>query len=1074
MVINGSNDISLLSIKVTWDISGTTPQILLENLSQGSDLASCSYWFIVKSPTTTIIHEGSESDPDETGIWSTDILTDPWPRPFNQIEWSGAPYTFQSYVKDGDGNIYAGEIQNATICRPNGNLPTSKNTYGLGAVEVKSICDQARIYFQDVTNTSYKGLTGEIGSSVLMVNYPIDDTGYRPDPFVGNYFSTAMVPITYSGNGYQFLYTSVYDYELEENTIVRIKYLLNKTFGVWCNIDLMPLVCEFEKLGASISDGTCTDMQSAQNKMNLIAPKMFRVFIGMSQPLTGVDVPALIEEIKLIGDFDCDCCNAATGIVPTGSSAFDGYTFQIVSEGGDIGGTVGGSGYNIQFLLHDVKYIVKICDSSPSETTAFAFTPSLSGDGYTETYCLTIDITQLGYDLATDIAANPDLLNFWQQLFLNNGGTWTLMVDGGCIFDTSDACDYSFTLSNIPVSSTFALITGIKVGSATIPLSFSLNLTNIGAFQTYLNSLGYGTFVVTNPSGQTVLVESTANTNTLDNLTYKISVSNYIASLTKDCTGFVPISANEVVQNIINYLCSLDDSQIVTSDEYEICYIDPTTQIKTISTVASATLLSEFITELLARGCDTIDYIVSLGSLDCASIKNKFPYMAQAMQPNDIFLVTKNGACSQATPNEIFLTLLTYGAANADVKDAFCAFVQSCTGLPCTPYDDFYVTVEAGSPTSVQDLVVTFSNPDAISNDIRYARIDNTTTPVYTTLSGILPGASPYTISGVPTGQYRVYIKPNYADGRRCQEIFYTTPDCTGLNALSAVYDGSTINVTYSLSIDVPQIKIIVNYPNGGQATYIYNNGDTIEITPPTDVFGVFQVTAQGVCNEDSGFFSNAAAPVSVTVNPTNNSSIQNATSASNFTVQVDADSNTVVGVSSLSVAQTIDFYLNDGTYSTILVKGVGTGYSVYLTTGTGTYYAVYGGGSKWAFSGIPVLDGAIITIIDDTSPPSYTFTVTNNATAPITGVSGTTDFYLISSGEFPLTTGESLYGVQGGYSGVISVEESGLIGDWHATLYINSVEIECVFSTGGTQSFSSQTIVAGDDVEIIITDGGC
>jgi hypothetical protein len=975
--IHNSDDITYLAVEVTFDISGVTPLISLVNLSEGSNLAGVSYAFIVKSPTTTFIHEGSLSSPDITGVWSTDILADPWPRPFNQIEWSGPPFSFQVLAKDSNGNEYAAPVQYAPICRPNGNTKDSKNTYGVGSLTVQSKCNEARIFFQDTTNTSYKGLSGTVGSSVLRVNFPMDDTGTVPAPFQINYFATAMVPITYSGDGYQFLYTSIYDYDFGNDVHVRIKYLKNSTFGVWCNIDLMPLVCEYEKLSNSITNGTCTDAQDAQNKLNLIAPKFFQLLIGIAQPLTGVDVPALIEEIKIIGGFNCDCCTAATGIVPTGSSSFDGYTFSIVPQGGDIDGTVNANGFNIQFLLHDVSYIVKICDGSPAQTTAFEFTPSESGDGYTKTYCLTIDVTQFGYDIGNAIAANADLLNFWQALIGSSGGSFTLIVDGGCIFSSSSTCDYELTLSNIPVNTTYALLTGIKIGTTTTPLTYSFNLTNLAGFQTYLNGLGLGTFVVTNPSGQTVLITSAANGNDIQQLSYKISATNYLADLSKNCTGFVPISANEVVQSIINYICEFDDSQLVTSDTYEICSINTTTNAKTITTVAAGQPLTTFITELLSKGCDTIDYIVSLSPVDCAGMLARFPAIPLvAMQANDVFLNTRAGACSQITPNEALLTMLTYGQYNVDVLAAFCNMVNLCAGgSPCAPYLVFEVEVSDPSPAgAVIDLVVTFTHPAAISHTIRYARIDNTVSPVYTTIPGILPGQSPYTIAGVQNGQYRVYIRPVYADGRLCSESVADTPACTGINSFSAEYDGTDINVTYTAEVSLDSVRVNISYPNGGSFTQVYANGDPIVITPPSGVYGTFFATLQPVCDPDSGFFGVATPPATFIINPPDNSSIINNSTLGQGELQIFTitPNGTPLAASALGVGETLPFYLADGTYGFLYVQ-VDTAdrdtLGVSLLTGTGTYIGTPNGTNYFRFTNVPILNGATITLVDDTSP---------------------------------------------------------------------------------------------------------
>lgn len=901
MIINGSPDISVLSVQIIYDLSGVNPIIILNNQSQGDNLAGVTYAFTVQSPTTTYIHEGNIEDPDETGVWTTHNLTDPWPRPFNSIEWG--VYSFFVTAKDSNGNIYTTSVANTNICRPYGNLPTSKNTYGVASVVVQVKCDQARIYFKNTTNASYQGLSGDIGSSVLRVNFPMDDTGVVPAPFVGANFATALVPITYSGKGYQFLATSIYEYDFGNDTAVRIKYLKSDTFGVWCNIDLMPLVCEYQKLISSIETGSCVDVEAANQKLMLINPKFSMVMIGMTQPLTGIDVPALIEQIQTIGDFDCDCCNAASGIVPTGSSVFEGYNFIFTPLGGDIAGEFVVNGVNIELQASDIKYIFKICEASPNQTTAFSVQNATSLDGFTKTYCLNVDMVQLSEDMLNTIASDANLVNLFNAIVLSAGeGNFSLIVDGDCIFQSGATCDYIFGVSNVPASTTFALLTGIKKSGITTTYSYAFNLANLGSFQTYLNTLGIGTFVVTNEGGGNVNISTFTNSNDLQQLTYKISATTHIASLSSDCTGFVPISANQVVQHIINYLCALDDTQLVTSAAYEICYIDPASGTQQTSTVAEGAALATFITELLARGCDTINYVINLGAVNCESIKAQFPARIGAMQADDIFLSTKSGLCAGVNPIEAFYTMLVYGATNTDILTAFCNLVTLCNGgNPCAAYEIYYVTVEENSPASTIDLIVTFDHPDAVSNTIRYARIDNTVSPVYITLPGILPGDSPYTISGVDNGQYRVGIKPIYSDGRLCQETFFETPACTGVTSFSALYDGTNIDVTYTATS--PQVKVNVNYPNGGFSSQIFTTGDTISITPPANVFGAYSLTMQAVCDEDSNFLSSPSAPVIVVISDTQTVLLEviNPRSASNNRIT------NVTGISGFTFGATIN-----------------------------------------------------------------------------------------------------------------------------------------------------------------------
>ncbi len=710
MVITNSPDISVLRIAVIWDISNMVPVIRLTNLSQGADLGNIEWTFFAKSPSGTWIYEGDTSAPTITGDWDDYTISSAWPRPFNQIEWSGAPYTFWCTVKDSSGNEYTGAVQVCFICRPNGNTKSSKSPYGIGNVEVKVMCQQAGVFFQDVTNVTYKGIAGTQGSSVLRLNYPMDETGTVPDPFEITHFVTATAPISFSSPNYQFIYTSVWQYDFDNDCSVRIKYAQNKAFPVLCNIDLMPLVCEYTKLIQQVESGNCANVQEAQQKLSLINSKMMLVFIGIEQPLTGVDVPVLIEEIKAIGGWDCDCCNAATGIIPTNGSLIDGFNFQVISLCGDISGYVQQVGNNVQFFLADKSYVFSVCPTIPTE--AFTVTPST--DGCQKSYCLNIDMTVFANDLLTVIANNADLVNLFNSIVI--GGGSGIIVDGGCIWDSSLACDYVFTFENIPASSTYAILTGIKLSQIDVPANFAFNLTNLAALQTYLNGLGLGTFVVTagSPSG-TVVVTSEDNTSGIIDISYSVASVAYTAEQSKICPGYIPITEQEAIQRLVNYICALDDSKVKTSAEYVICYIDPEDGLKKTATIESESSLTLFISTLLARGCDTIDYIKTLTSTSCDGIKSVFSAPVKALDANNRIPLMTDAGCGYTNPLALFYQMLKEGFYNNEVVNAFCDIVNLCRGsVVCNSYTEFSGTLVAYSDTcpAIVRFYIVYSSPE--------------------------------------------------------------------------------------------------------------------------------------------------------------------------------------------------------------------------------------------------------------------------------------------------------------------------------------------------------------------------
>lgn len=702
-----SADISYLSANVLFDISTDSPSIVVTNQSEGDTLANVSWWFEVYSPNGNPIHAGLESAPDVTGEWTTHTLSDNWGRP----EWSGAPYTFTIYAKDSAGNIYS-KTYSAVICRPNGAPKSGSSRRGAASTNMQVQCDRGKILFQNQTNSSYKGLTGSFVSSVLRVVYPIDETGSIPTPFSINSFTNASVPITYSSKNYQFVAYQVYDYVLSDNTSVRIKYYEQKTFPVYCNINLFPLICEYNALVDSVENGSCASASAADEKLKLINSKLAIVLMGMMQPLTGVDVPKMIQEIEEIGGFTCNCCDAANsaGIPQATSSVIDNYTFSVTTLGGDVVGSFANSvGNNIVLELYDRTYIFNIGASTLENTTAFSVTPSISG--YTKTYSLNVDLPQLATDLATVIEDNPDVYNLWKALF-GQEEALKIVVDGRCVFSNASACDYVFSLENIPANTTYAILSSVKAGGVIKNTNYSFNLTNLSGLQSYLNALGVGTFVVTDLTGGAVSITSDNNSFDLSSITYKIASTTYDADMERTCTGYTPVSLDEFAAYIINYICDLNTSQIQVSGEYEIVWIDSNGFAQT-TIVADGSSLMELLNEIVSKANQTVQYVHSLGAVNCQTIRNQFPSnTALEITATDFALGTKNGQCSRIPYLDLFNYMLTAGYSDLATLNKFCAMVTKCgAGEVCEPfsYIDYIMTDYDTSCTQATGITYTIS-----------------------------------------------------------------------------------------------------------------------------------------------------------------------------------------------------------------------------------------------------------------------------------------------------------------------------------------------------------------------------
>lgn len=709
MLTTGSNDISSLEVQVTFDISGTNPFISLVNLSTGMALENVKWWFVATSPTNHPIHTGSIDNVDLEGEWEHYDIVNAWPKPNYQIEWSGAPYSVTIYAQDSDGKRFS-ITKNAMIKKPSGNTDNSKNTYGVGNIYVKVICEQGRVFFEDRTAVTYRGLEGSRIDSVITMSYPIDDSGVAIKPFRLSPFSKVMVPITYSSDMYVFAAFSIYEYDLGENIKIRIRYAQKRSFQVRCNLDLAELTGSILKLHKEVEQGKCENMQEAHKKLTLITSKFALVIAGKIEPLSDIAVEDLIEEIKALGGFTCDCYRSS-GIIPTSASIVDGYVFDVVHVGGDIQGLVVPEGPNIHIRLWDTSYVIAL--HPESQSAALDITIPAPVDQYTKTFYLKIDNAILAEELAATIKNSAYLLNIWQELFAESS-TFNLTVDGNKIFQSTSTCNYNFVLNNIPASGTFAVLSSIKVGAIVKPLVFPFNLGNIAALQTYLNSLGLGTFEVTVPSpnaGNDIYISTQANSNSLDALTFRISGTSNSADMAKECTGYVPISANEVVQRIIDYVSDLNDTQITNSSDRVIRYVDPKGEIQEI-TVAAGKSLDDVIKALLEAGNTSVSFLHgNKGGASCDALQGIFKPNAAAIDANTLLYGSK-GDCAGMTPLEVFNYVLKEVPNNSTTKELFCQVVSLCgQGQVCEAFNyvEPFVTVYSTSCTEIQGIEYTLS-----------------------------------------------------------------------------------------------------------------------------------------------------------------------------------------------------------------------------------------------------------------------------------------------------------------------------------------------------------------------------
>jgi hypothetical protein len=315
-----SPDVDIFDIKAVYDLTGAIPVVKFTNLSSGPNLAALSYWFILKTPSGVVYHEGTEGVPDKNGVWNTEFqIPEQIPEIQSHIDWSGSDYEIIAYAKDSADNIFQTPTYRTRICRPGGNKQGAKSNYGAGALTVLMNCCTGKLFVEDKSSYSYNGLAGTKITKKLVLVYPPDNTDVIPPAFEVNDVNTVEIPVTYNGKNYQLLLDAVYEYDYGNNTFVRIKYKFKGCFDVTCGTDLCVILCGLQKFEQEMFEEGCTSAQ--RDKWMQLHSKLIRAIAGIMQPLCGINVPALVKEIKDLLGTCTDCESEGGGINPVSNCA---------------------------------------------------------------------------------------------------------------------------------------------------------------------------------------------------------------------------------------------------------------------------------------------------------------------------------------------------------------------------------------------------------------------------------------------------------------------------------------------------------------------------------------------------------------------------------------------------------------------------------------------------------------------------------------------------------------------------------------------------------------------------------
>lgn len=323
---------------------GTGTGLTIKVLTTTVAWANLNWWFYITTPSGVVIHGEDLSGvvslptPDVSAeIWSPvtyDIPLIFGTPPCGQIEFSpNVPYNVTVYVQDitlSPPPLYA-LLKTTIIVRPNGNtqagsnLPNSCGNFGSANISMNVVCASSQIQCSDITNLIYNNLPPQsTPTNTWTLVSPPPPSGDTPVITVVTNEANVTFTGTVDSDGYQLYFNEFTTYNLGNGITINVQYKLfdcNGNTGIRfsynCNTSLCNLMCNLEKLYqlANVPCGTL-ESQNITNQITLLTPLLFQLSFALTQPLCGVNIPALIKQINKVGKFPDNCgCNGTNNSI---------------------------------------------------------------------------------------------------------------------------------------------------------------------------------------------------------------------------------------------------------------------------------------------------------------------------------------------------------------------------------------------------------------------------------------------------------------------------------------------------------------------------------------------------------------------------------------------------------------------------------------------------------------------------------------------------------------------------------------------------------------------------------------
>lgn len=819
-----SATITTFGFSATFDILNRRITFNLLPFTTGPNLANRPVFFSVIDSDGVVLASVNFSTPQIPNAGTTTS----WVLDLSSVNF---PFLFQTYaiyaaIQDAGGQVYQTNVIYPQLCQPNS---LTDSGYVPGLFNIIPDCINSVLTIKEITPMVYNNLSPfGVPTKTGVLSYPtgtIAAVAFSNTPFSNN--------VVYTGQ-YGIQCTTVASYAIGNDVYVLVSYVTNNVFPVTCSNKMSDIVCCITKVQQTAIKN-CNNAIGDNAKQQLSDVSLY-VMNGLLKEMSGQDAQFEVDYIRKFLSCDCGSSSLSQSEFTPINPAVNSIVLMGVGGTSIPSPTVTGN-TKTYTIASSVYQIVK------GNTGDLAFTIQIDNSvSNTVKYIITFNYDTMAGYILTAIAGDQVLLAQLNSLITATGVNLQ-GLNGACVIDLTKT---NYSLSQAITGAT--LVTNIVINGNNFSAPANLFANNPVAVAAWLNTLTLGVFSA-NVNAGILTIQSANNTNTLSTLSFSSP------NVTQQFQG-TNATLVQVLQAIINYLCSMTDLQIALNAALAVCTLDYNNNVVSTN-YPIGTKQSAYNAAVANAICNLAARINSLTALTCAKLQAIFSDnpLASFNYASDRYLSIVGGSCTTLNAKQQALAFIAAVNADSGTKAAFCA-ISCATPGTCPDVAGNNVAI-SGPNIAIYGVAWATTPTGSQTVTVRY-RIHGSsmwlvsTNALLLNPSGNVSGSSPYLIPGVTPGTtYDVWISNNCGGIGFVSQITIPT---------STTFSGQFLlgNVLYAIC-GASQVTLYSGAPFGSGVTMFTDPGLTTAVTGSTLIASVttnhiFSInSSSGLVGADTG-----------------------------------------------------------------------------------------------------------------------------------------------------------------------------------------------------------------------------